>query len=89
MAFLINGIVLGVHDVSDGSSQAALDTLKAELYKMGESINRIVSSTSDGASTQRKFNRLLGKYYITSCNAGCVFYLKKATIAFFKGTITN
>ena len=32
MAFLINGIVLGVHDVSDGSSQAALDTLKVEEY---------------------------------------------------------
>ena len=61
VAFLINGIVLGVHDVSDGSSQAALDALKAELHKMGESISRIVSSTSDDASTQLKFNRLLEK----------------------------
>ena len=37
VAFLINGIVLGVHDVSDGSSQTALDALKAELHKIGKS----------------------------------------------------
>ena len=64
VAFLINGIVLGVHDVSDGSSQTALDALKAELHKIGKSssdIGHIVSSTSDGASAQCKFNRLLEK----------------------------
>ena len=73
IAFLINGIILGVHDVSDGSAQVALDALKHELAKVKEvadklsydtegkelSIEHIVSSTSDGASTQGKFNRLL------------------------------
>jgi len=57
VAFLINGIVLGVHDVSDGSSETALDALKAELQKMGKScsdVTHIVSSTSDGASFWRK-----------------------------------
>ena len=64
VAFLINGIVLGVHDVSDGSSETALDALKAGLQKMGKSgsdITHIISSTSDGASAQCKFNRLLEK----------------------------
>ena len=64
VAFLINGIVLGVHDVSDGSSETALDALKAELQKIGKSssdITHIVSSTSDGASAQCKFNCLLEK----------------------------
>ena len=63
---MINGIVVGVHDVSDGSSQTALDALKAELKNVNETasvevggISRIVSSTADGASTQCKFNRLL------------------------------
>ena len=52
---MINGIVLGVRDVSDGSSQIALDTLKAELRKLGQSvsaISHIVSSTYDGTSSQ-------------------------------------
>jgi len=41
-----------------------LDALKAELRKLGQSdtaISHIVSSTSDGASSQLKFNRLLEK----------------------------
>ena len=68
-AFLINGLVLGVCDVSDGSAQTTLEALKAELCKLNmdvepedsgtRAIQRIVSSTSDGASTQTKFNRLL------------------------------
>ena len=64
VAFLINGIVLGVHDVYDGSSETALDALKAELQKMGKSgsdITHIISSTSNGASAQCKFNCLLEK----------------------------
>ena len=62
-AFLINGLVLGVCDVSDGSAQTTLDALKAELdkLKVGKTVQRIVSSTSDGASTQTKFNKLLQK----------------------------
>ena len=66
-AFLINGIVLGIHDIPDGSSQVCLDTLKAQLAKTSKiaaellcsekdfSIDHIVSSTSDSASTQTKF----------------------------------
>ncbi len=72
VAFLINGILFGIQDVPDGSSQVALDALKAELAKTSKvgaelvpdemqdfSIGRIVSSTSDSASTQTKFNHLL------------------------------
>ena len=65
-AFLINDLVLGVRNVSDGSAQTTLDALKAELCKLSietesdtKAIQRIVSSTSDGASTQAKFNDLL------------------------------
>ena len=62
---------MGVHDVSDGSAQVALDAFKHELTKLKEvadklssydskklSIEHVVSSTSDGASTQRKCNRI-------------------------------
>ena len=48
----------------DGSSETALDALESELQKLGKSssdISCIVSSTSDGASTQCKLNRLLEK----------------------------
>ena len=58
-AFLLNGIVVGVHDVSDGSAQVALDAFKHELTKLKEvadklsshdskklSIEHVVSSTS-------------------------------------------
>ena len=67
VAFLINGMVLGVHDVHDGSAQVALDALNAELTKTSKvdstvsvfNIERIVSSTSDAASTQTKFTHLI------------------------------
>ena len=63
IGFLINGLVFGVHDVSDGSSKTALECLKNELKKIegsdGEELKRFVSCTGDGASTQTKFNRLL------------------------------
>ena len=65
-AFIINGIVIGIQDVANGSSEIALDALKQALSRVQEAsscntlnISRIVSSTSDGASTQMKFNALL------------------------------
>ena len=74
VTFLINGIVFGIQDVPDGSSQVALDALKAELAKTSKvaaeflpddrqdlTIDHIVSSTSDAASTQTKFTHLLEK----------------------------
>ena len=74
VAFLINGIVFGVHDVPDGASQTTLDALKAELTKTGSvaakafpsnnqdfKVSHIVSSTSDSASTQTKLSHLLEK----------------------------
>ena len=74
VAFLINGIVFGVHDVPDGASQCTLDALKAELAKTSSvaaeafpgsnqdlKIDHIVSSTSDSASTQTKLTHLLEK----------------------------
>ena len=45
--------------MSDGSSETTLDALKVELQKMiksGSDITHIVSSTSEGASAQFKFN---------------------------------
>ena len=74
VAFLINGIVFGVHDVPDGASQTTLEALKAELAKTGSvaakafpgsnedfKIDHIISSTSDSASTQTKLTHLLEK----------------------------
>ena len=74
VAFLINGIVFGVHDVPDGASQTTLDALKAELAKTGSvaaeafpgnnqefNVDHIVSSTSDSASAQTKLAHLLEK----------------------------
>ena len=63
-------MVLGVRDVRDvhdGSAQVALDALNAELTKTRKvdstvsdfNIERIVSSTSDAASTQTKFTHLI------------------------------
>lgn len=72
VAFLINGIVFGVHNVPDGASNTTLETLKDELAKTGGvaakvfpcnqqdfTIDHIVSSTSDSASTQTKLSQLL------------------------------
>ena len=50
--------------MSNGSSETVLDALKAELQKIGKSssdITHIISSTSDGAAAQCKFNCLLEK----------------------------
>ena len=68
----VSGTVLGVNEVSDGSSETMIKELDRQLARLREmaseldipnanSINwtLIVSSTSDGASTQTKFNRLL------------------------------
>ena len=69
---LINGLVCGVKNLHDGSAQVALDALKSELAKISDTaskiipeenlkldMSRIVSSTSDAASTQRKYTHLL------------------------------
>ena len=65
MAFLINGLVLGVYDVADGTSRTAIECLKNELRKLegfgfqDDELHRFVSCTGDGASTQVKLNRLI------------------------------
>ena len=65
IALIINGLVFGIHDVADGSSRCILDALKSELDKLNKEteeelgLERIVSCTGDGASTQLKFNKLL------------------------------
>ena len=70
-ATILNGIVLGVHDVYDGSAAAALEDLEVEIEavnqmgkELGEesemiTLDKVVSSTSDGASTQGKLNKLI------------------------------
>ena len=65
MAYLINGLVFGVHDVADGSSATALNCLKKELQRLNlssvedDKLKQFVSSSGDGASTQVKLNRLI------------------------------
>ena len=69
---LINGIVLGVKDVVDGSAKAAVDELGRvlqQIKEVGLQLNLpgadkigwalIQSSMSDGASTQKLFNKLV------------------------------
>ena len=72
IGFFISGTVLGVQEVSDGTSETMIKELDKQLTELrniakeleipnANSINwtLIVSSTSDGASTQTKLNRLL------------------------------
>ena len=98
VAFLINGLVCGIQNVHDGSAQVALDALKSELAKISETASeiipkenlkldmaRIVSSTSDAASTQRKFTHLLedhiGKEVIeNTCSMHLGVNLRKAQV---------
>lgn len=67
-----NGTVLGVQEVSDGTAETMLKELDRQLTHLrkmatelqipnANNINwtLIVSSTSDGAATQKKINRLL------------------------------
>ena len=68
----INGTVMAVNEVSDGTSETMLKDSDKVLTRLRDMANKlqipnansinwglIVSSTSDGASTQTKFNRLL------------------------------
>ena len=68
----INDIVLSLNEVSDGSAESAIQDIEKELNKLrivasqlnlplANSINwtLFASSTSDSASTQKKFNKLL------------------------------
>ena len=68
----ISGTVLGVQEVSDGRAETMLQELDKQLSKLRQTANElqipnansinwtlILSSTSDGAATQTKFNRLL------------------------------
>ena len=69
----INGTVLGIQEVSDGTADTMIAELDRQLTKLREtamelnihnanSINwtLMASSTSDGAATQTKFTKLLG-----------------------------
>ena len=67
---LVNGMVLGVHTVADGSANSAFDAITTEFSKVKEvgaelqvpttniTLKNVVASTSDGASTQTKLNKL-------------------------------
>ena len=70
--FLINGLTLGVADVSDGTAQAAIDSLDWQfkiIREVGKDLGiegadtigwRLIHSImSDQASTQKAFNRLV------------------------------
>ena len=69
----MNGMVLGVHDVANGSADAALQVIRLEMEiiwiiaeELGSSTSaltfeKVTSSTSDGAGTQGKLNKLLQK----------------------------
>ena len=68
---LVNGMVLGVHTVPDGSANSALNAITEEFTKVKQvgaelqvptaniTLKNVVASTSDGASTQTKLNKLL------------------------------
>ena len=72
-ASIMNGMVLGVHDVANGSADAALQAMRSEMEiirtiaeELGSSTSgltfeKVTSSTSDGAATQGKLNKLLQK----------------------------
>ena len=68
----INGMVLSVNEVPDGSADSIINDVSAELQKLREVAHAlrmpnadkinwtlIVSSSSDSASTQKRFNKLL------------------------------
>ena len=68
----VNGVTIGVSEVTDGSAKSIVNHVESELIQLREtaialdipganSINwsKFVSSTSDGASTQKCFNRLV------------------------------
>ena len=68
----LNGMVLSVNEVPDGSGDSMIDNISRELEKLrdiaralrlsnSDKINwtLIVSSSSDSASTQKRFNKLL------------------------------
>ena len=69
---VINGMVVSVNEVPDGSADSIIDDISKELQKLREVAHAlnlpdadkinwtlIVSSTSDSASTQKRFNKLL------------------------------
>ena len=70
-ASIMNDMVLGVHDVANGSAEAALQAMKSEMEVIrtiaeelgsstsGLTLANVTSSTSDGAATQGKLNQLL------------------------------
>ena len=72
-ASIMNGMVLGVHDVANWSADAALQAIRSEMEiiqtiaeELGSSTSaltfeKVTSSTSDGAVTQGKLNKLLQK----------------------------
>lgn len=68
----VNNIVLSLNEVADGSAESAIDDIEKELEKVrkialqlqlpfANSVNwtLFASSSSDSASTQKKFNKLL------------------------------
>ena len=72
-ASIMNSMVLGVHDVANGSADAALQAMRSEMEiiriiaeELGSSTSgftfeKVTSTTSDGAATQDKLNKLLQK----------------------------
>ena len=67
----MNGVALGIHDVPDGSAQSALNDMEEEITQLATiaekcgcsagdiTLAKVVSSTSDGAATQSRLNKLL------------------------------
>ena len=72
-ASIMNGMVLGVYDVANGSADATLQAMRSEMEvirtiaeELGSSISgltfdKVTSSTSDRAATQGKLNKLIQK----------------------------
>jgi len=71
-AVALNGLVLSVNEVADGTSQSIIEDIDKELTKLREAANQLnlpnansinwtlfTSSTADSAATQKRLNRLL------------------------------
>ena len=95
--FLVNGMTLGITDVSDGSAKAAVDSLDLQfkvIREVGKELGikgsedigwRLIDSVmSDQASTQKSFNPL-GPLINFSRGQGCLNYFRVAVESFAFG----
>ena len=77
-AVAINQMVISVNELPDGTAASAVDDVSRELHMLRETARALrvpnadttllVSSTSDSASTQKRFNKLIDQCRVTDEN---------------------